>query len=185
MKTIPEASARHLTQKSGARMVLVISLEEGAYGITTYGRRDSERVAAKRLGAEIGEQFEDGTLATFAPPVDGTSPRSVDQQVQRLTELLAQAVGGHGGDSCPLGYGNTCVRCRVAREATSILHPQTERKEKARKKKTVAVPPPVVPTGPCTEDGCEEVAATNGLCLKHFMSYRAQAGLGNRDRSKD
>lgn len=138
MKSIPVSSARYLAQKSGARMVLVLSIEEGAYEITSYGRRESECEAAKNLGAKIGEQFEDGTLATFAPPPDGSSPRSRDQQVQRLTELLAQAVGGHGGDSCPLGYGDDCGRCQVAREARAILHPQAERKETARKKKAAA-----------------------------------------------
>ncbi len=167
MKKIPETSARYLAQKSGARMILVVAIEEGGYSITSYGRRHSEGEAAKVLGAKIGEQFEDGSLATMAPPEDGTSPRSVDQQVQTLTELLAQAVGGHGGDACPLGYGDDCVRCRVAGEATAILHPQADRKEEARKKKAAEPPPPVVPTGPCSEDGCDAAAATNGLCLKH------------------
>lgn len=172
MKPIPVDTARYLANKGLTRRVLVLLLDDQTYSITTYGRRQSEKDSVKRLGALVSEQLEDGRLAIFPPPAEGSSTRSLKRQVQTLTELLTQALAGHDGESCPFGFPEQCLRCRLAREHRAMKGAslETPTPSRARRRK---------PAGPSTEEGFEESAAARNLGsgLGQQSLFHQQTGL--------
>ena len=166
MKCLPEASARHVAQKADARMAIVLTLgEAGKFGIVSYGRRVSEDEAAKRLGDRIGGMLQDGTLAELETAIDGTDLQSLAGRVSKLSELFAQAVEGHGGDTCPFGI-SLCIRCRLAREWAAYAK-GADPKPKRPKRKT------------CATEGCKRTT-TGALCAPCKQEHRRSMGLKDK-----
>jgi len=167
MKPVPSQSARHLAQKVGARMLIVLALEDEGYAVTSFGRRVSEDEAAKRLGDRIAGMLEDGKLAAYPQAVEGSDLRSLEGRTQKLTELLAQALAGHGGDSCPFG-DVPCHRCRLAREWAAYAHGSEEKPTLPKRKR-------------CLEDGCRRMAVAPGpYCSPCRQTHREAYGLEQR-----
>lgn len=164
MNRIPAKSARHLAHKAEARMVIILALAGGDYAVTSYGRRQSEDEAAKLLGDRIAGQLEDGTLANYQASLEGSDLRSLEGRAQKAIELLAQAIGGHGGATCPLGI-DPCKWCRLAREWKAYTTTTREQPAAPARKR-------------CTEDGCRRLARGRGeLCSPCRLEQRAAAGL--------
>lgn len=163
MKRLPDQSARYVAQKAEARMAIVLTLgAHGDYGIVSYGRRISEGEAAKELGDRLAGMLQDGTLAHLETAIDGTDLQSLGGRVQKLSELLAQVIDGHGGESCPFGP-LPCVRCRVAREWKAYENGAGPKPKRPKRKR-------------CAIDGCKRTT-TGALCTPCKQEHRRAMGL--------